>query len=76
MRGESLALRRGDRKTVLADADVFAYERTEGDESITIALNFSEQPQRREIGSQVFELGPLGSKISSASSAANLQPFR
>jgi len=63
MRGESLALRRGDRKTVLADADVFVYERNAGDESVTVALNFSGRPQRREVGDQSIELEPLGSAV-------------
>ena len=63
MRGESVALRRGDRKTVLADAEVFAYERTAGDESVTVALNFSEQAQRREVAGQKIELEPLGSVV-------------
>ena len=48
MRRESNALRRGDRRTVLADAEVFVYERTAGDEKVTVALNFSKRPQRRE----------------------------
>jgi hypothetical protein len=56
-------LRRGDRKTVLADAEVFAYERTAGDESVTVALNFSEEPQRREVAGQKIELEPLGSVV-------------
>ena len=65
MRRESFALRRGDRRTVLADAEVFAYERRSGDESVTIALNFSESPQRRDIpGLGTIELGPLGSSLS------------
>ena len=63
MRGESVALRRGDRKTVLADAEVFAYERTAGDESVTVALNFSEQAQSREVAGQKIELEPLGSVV-------------
>jgi len=62
-RGESLALRRGDRKTVLADAEVFVYERKAGDESVTVALNFSEQAQRREVAGQTIELDPLGSAV-------------
>jgi len=62
-RGESLALRRGDRKTVLADAEVFVYERKAGDESVSVALNFSEQAQRREVAGQTIELDPLGSAV-------------
>ena len=61
MRRESLALRRGDRRTVLADAEVFAYERRAGEESMTIALNFSDSPQTREIpGQGIVELAPFG----------------
>jgi len=62
MRGESVALRRGDRRTVHADTEVFAYERTAGDESVTVALNFSERPQRREVAglTEAIELAPLG----------------
>jgi cyclomaltodextrinase len=63
MRGESAALRRGDRKTVLADAEVFVYERTAGDETVTVALNFSEKPQRRKVAEQTIELEPLGSAV-------------
>jgi cyclomaltodextrinase / maltogenic alpha-amylase / neopullulanase len=63
MRGESVALRRGDRRTVLADAEVFVYKRTAGDESVVVALNFSERPQRREVADQAIELDPLGSVV-------------
>jgi glycosidase len=63
MRGESLALRRGDRKTVLADAEVFVYERKAADASVTVALNFSERLQRREVAGQIVELDPLGSAV-------------
>jgi glycosidase len=63
MRHESIALRRGDRRTVLADAEVFAYERRAGDESVTVALNFSDSPQRREVAGLAIELGPLGSEV-------------
>ena len=65
MRRESLALRRGTRRTVLADSEVFAYERSAGDETVLVALNFSEQRQTRDLqgrGEQV-ELEPLGSVI-------------
>src|SRR5712692_6901865 len=65
IRRESVALRRGERRTVLADAEVFAYERRAGDESVVVALNFSESPQRRELPGleEPFELGPLGSAV-------------
>ena len=63
MRGESLALRRGARRTLLADAEVFVYERAAGDERGIVALNFSESPQRREVDGLAFELAPLGSAI-------------
>ena len=65
MRGESLALRRGDRRTLLADAEVFVYERTAGDERVIVALNFSESPQRREVPglAEPVELAPLGSAV-------------
>jgi glycosidase len=63
MRGESLALRRGARRTLLADAAVFVYERAAGDERVIVALNFSESPQRRDVDGFAFELGPLGSDI-------------
>jgi glycosidase len=69
LRRESVALRRGDRRTVLADLEVFAYERVFDEESVLIALNFSEQPQRRDLpgaGAPV-ELGPLGSLVMEAS---------
>ena len=49
LRRESVALRRGDRRTVLADAEVFAYERRAGDESVIVALNFTDLPQRRDV---------------------------
>jgi glycosidase len=69
MRRESLALRRGGRRTVLADAEVFAYQRSTGDESVIVALNFSERPQRRELPglSAPVELAPLGSAVTEAS---------
>jgi glycosidase len=63
MRGESVALRRGDRKNLLADKEVFVYERTAGDDTVTVALNFSEQQQSREVGGQTIELEPLGSVV-------------
>jgi glycosidase len=65
MRSESLALRRGDRRTVVADREVFAYERSAGDDSVLVALNFSERPQRRELPGlpAPLELGPLGSVV-------------
>jgi len=64
-RRNSLALRRGQRRTVLADAAVLAYERSSGAESVLVALNFSERPQRRELPALTgpIELGPLGSTI-------------
>ena len=68
MRRESLALRRGDRRTVLADAEVFAYERRAGDESVTVALNFSNTPQSRHIpGLGSVELAPIGFSVNSLS---------
>jgi glycosidase len=69
MRRESLALRRGARRTVLADREVFAYERVVGDESVLVALNFSEQSQRRELPGtdEPIALGPLGSLVMEAS---------
>jgi glycosidase len=63
MRSESVALRRGNMRTVLADREVFIYERSSGDESVTVALNFGETPQQREVGGITFELGPLGSEV-------------
>jgi cyclomaltodextrinase / maltogenic alpha-amylase / neopullulanase len=62
LRRDSVALRRGERRTVLADAEVFAYERRTPDESVVVALNFSESPQRREVPGldAPIELGPLG----------------
>ncbi|HVS50500.1 MAG TPA: alpha-amylase family glycosyl hydrolase [Candidatus Dormibacteraeota bacterium] len=65
MRRESIALRRGARRTVLADPEVFAYERSAGDETVLVALNFSEQRQTREVRGRAeqIELEPLGSAI-------------
>jgi glycosidase len=65
LRRDSVALRRGDRRTVLADAEVFAFERGSGDEKVIVALNFSERPQRREVPGleQPVELGPLGYSV-------------
>jgi cyclomaltodextrinase len=64
MRRESVALRRGERRTVLADAEVFAYERRAGDEVATIALNFSTTPQERDIpGLGRISLSPLGERV-------------
>jgi glycosidase len=65
LRRDSAALRRGDRRTVLADAEVFAYERSTGDEKVIVALNFSERPQRRELPAleHPVELGPLGYSV-------------
>jgi glycosidase len=67
MRRESRALRRGARRTVLADREVFAYERVFADESVLVALNFSEQSQHRELPGTPIELGPLGSLVMEAS---------
>jgi cyclomaltodextrinase len=69
MRRESPALRRGGRRTVLTDPEVFAYERGEGDETVLVALNFSERPQRRDLPglTEPIELGPLGSAVREAS---------
>jgi glycosidase len=65
MRRDSVALRRGDRRTVLADAEVFAYERSAPGESVVVALNFSETRQRRDVPGldKPIELGPLGSTV-------------
>jgi glycosidase len=63
MRAESVALRRGAIRTVLADHEVFVYERSADDERVTVALNFSESPQSREVNGVTFELGPLGSEV-------------
>jgi glycosidase len=65
LRRDSVALRRGERRTVLADAEVFAYERSAGEESVVVALNFSERPQRRELAGleEPVELEPLGSAV-------------
>jgi cyclomaltodextrinase len=65
MRRDSVALRRGDRRTVLADAEVFAYERSTPGESVIVALNFSEIPQSRDVPGLEgpIELGPLGSAV-------------
>jgi glycosidase len=69
MRAESLALRRGERRTVLADSDVFAFARTSGDETVMVALNFSEQAQIREVPglAEPVKLGPLESVVMEAS---------
>ena len=63
MRGESMALRRGERRTVLADREVFVYERAAGSETVTVALNFSDSPQQREAAGLPFDLKPLGSEV-------------
>ena len=65
MRRESIALRRGTRRTVLADPEVFAYERSAGDETVLVALNFSERRQTRELSGRTegIDLEPLGSAI-------------
>jgi cyclomaltodextrinase / maltogenic alpha-amylase / neopullulanase len=65
LRRDSVALRRGDRRTVLADTEVLAYERRAGDERVVVALNFSEQPQRRELPGleEPVQFGPLGYSI-------------
>ncbi|TMF42575.1 MAG: DUF3459 domain-containing protein [Chloroflexi bacterium] len=65
----SPALRGGRLVTVLADKEVFAFERVAGDERVVVALNFSEQPQRRELPGldEPVDLGPLGSAVSEAS---------
>ena len=62
LRRESVALRQGTRRTVLADPEVFAYERSATGETAVVALNFSEQPQRREVPgiAEPLELAPLG----------------
>ncbi len=69
LRRGSVPLRRGIRATIHADKDVFAFERVAGDDRIVVALNFSDQPQRRELsgfGESVL-LAPLGSAVSEAS---------
>jgi hypothetical protein len=50
---------------VLADAEVFVYERTAAHEKVTVALNFSKRPQRRELPgrNEATELEPLGSSV-------------
>ncbi len=50
---------------MLADAEVFAYERSSDDEKVIVALNFSERPQRREVPGleEPVELAPLGYSI-------------
>jgi glycosidase len=65
LRRDSAALRRGDRRTVLADREVFVYERSTPDERVVVALNFSESPQRRDVPGldEAIELGPLGSAV-------------
>jgi len=65
MRRESPALRRGRRLTLLADREVFAYERVADGERVVVALNFSERPQRREIPGvpEPIELAALGSAV-------------
>jgi glycosidase len=63
MRTESVALRRGSMRTVLADHEVFVFDRTAGDESVTVALNFSDTPQSREVDGVTIELGPLESEV-------------
>ena len=63
MRAESVALRRGAMRTVLADHEVFVYERTAADERVIVALNFSDSSQSREVNGVTFELGPLGSEV-------------
>jgi glycosidase len=63
MRAESIALRRGAMRTVLADREVFVYERRADEESVTVALNFSESTQHREVDGLTIELGPLGSEV-------------
>jgi cyclomaltodextrinase len=69
MRRESSALRRGERVTLIADAEVFAYERRAGAERVVVALNFSERSQRRELtGLASIELAPLGSMVMRAGS--------
>jgi len=69
LRNESIALRRGDRRTVLADSEVFAFSRSSGDETVLVALNFTEREQRRELPGldEPIELGPLGSVVMEAS---------
>jgi glycosidase len=66
-RAESVALRRGDRRTLLADTEVFVFERTAGEERVIVALNFSESTQTREVPglAEPIELGPLGFSLPS-----------
>jgi glycosidase len=64
LRRESEALRRGTRRTLLADAEVLAYQRALDDQSVTIVLNFSDRRQRRELdGFGSVDLEPLGLTI-------------
>jgi cyclomaltodextrinase / maltogenic alpha-amylase / neopullulanase len=64
LRRGSAALRRGTRRTVLADSEVLAYERELDAERVVVALNFSDTEQRREIAGQgMVALEPLGSVV-------------
>jgi glycosidase len=63
MRTESIALRRGDRRTLLADKEVLVFERAAGEEKVIVALNFSDSAQSREVDGLAIELGPLGSEV-------------
>ncbi len=49
LRREFPALRHGTRETLIADPDVYAYRRTEGDVSLIVILNRSDAPQRRRL---------------------------
>jgi glycosidase len=72
LRRDSLALRRGQRKTVLADKEVLAYEREAAGETVLVALNFSERPQRRELAGHAVELEPLGSVVLGAGMSSSV----
>jgi glycosidase/tetratricopeptide (TPR) repeat protein len=49
LRRQSAALRRGARRTVLADQAVLAYERTIKNERLIVVLNFSSETQHRRL---------------------------
>jgi len=44
---------------------VFVYERSAGDETVTVTLNFSKRPERRQLPGrdEAVELDPLGSSV-------------
>jgi len=60
MRSESVALRRGDRSTLLADKEVFIYERRAGDEAVRVALTSASNRSAANSAASPIELEPLG----------------